>query len=240
MIPADSVLHVGQSDYVILAGEAGVWKITEVKTGEQYGARIEVLQGLKAGDRVIGSGAILLKPYVVRDIQGLGKRRSRSCRGGKSPGECRPMIPALMRLALSQRWLVLTLAGLLVALGVWAFQHQQIDAYPDISGADGAGHHHLSRPGAGGGRAPGDDPARDRHAERSPRGEDPLADHLRPVDRAGEVRGGRGELLGPAAGQGEARRGHLARRGEARPRRRWRPPTARSIATNWFPTARTT
>ena len=23
---------------------------------------------------------------------------------------------------------------MLVALGVWAFQHQQIDAYPDISG----------------------------------------------------------------------------------------------------------
>jgi len=44
------------------------------------------------------------------------------------------MIPALMRLALSQRWLVLMLAGLLVALGVWAFQRQQIDAYPDISG----------------------------------------------------------------------------------------------------------
>ena len=44
------------------------------------------------------------------------------------------MIPALIRLALSQRWLVLMLAGMLVALGVWAFQHQQIDAYPDISG----------------------------------------------------------------------------------------------------------
>ena len=44
------------------------------------------------------------------------------------------MIPALIRLALGQRWLVLTLAGMLVALGVWAFQHQQIDAYPDISG----------------------------------------------------------------------------------------------------------
>ena len=73
MIPADGVLHVGQSDYVILAGEAGVWKITEVKTGEQYGNRIEVLHGLKAGDRVVGSGAILLKPYVVRDIQGVGK-----------------------------------------------------------------------------------------------------------------------------------------------------------------------
>ncbi len=44
------------------------------------------------------------------------------------------MIPTLIRLALSQRWLVLMLAGGLVALGVWAFQHQQIDAYPDISG----------------------------------------------------------------------------------------------------------
>jgi heavy metal efflux system protein len=44
------------------------------------------------------------------------------------------MIPTLMRLALSQRWLVLMLAGTLAALGVWAFQHQQIDAYPDISG----------------------------------------------------------------------------------------------------------
>jgi cobalt-zinc-cadmium resistance protein CzcA len=44
------------------------------------------------------------------------------------------MIPTLIRLALSQRWLVLMLAGGLVALGVWAFQNQQIDAYPDISG----------------------------------------------------------------------------------------------------------
>ncbi len=49
-------------------------------------------------------------------------------------GSARPMIPTLIRLALSQRWLVLMLAGMLVALGVWAFQHQQIDAYPDISG----------------------------------------------------------------------------------------------------------
>ena len=55
-------------------------------------------------------------------------------RGDRSRGERRPMIPTLIRLALSQRWLVLMVAGMLVALGVWAFQHQQIDAYPDISG----------------------------------------------------------------------------------------------------------
>jgi cobalt-zinc-cadmium resistance protein CzcA len=44
------------------------------------------------------------------------------------------MIPTLIHLALRHRWLVLAVAGLLVGLGVWAFQHQQIDAYPDISG----------------------------------------------------------------------------------------------------------
>ena len=44
------------------------------------------------------------------------------------------MLPALITLALRHRWLVLVLAGLVSALGVWSFLHQRIDAYPDISG----------------------------------------------------------------------------------------------------------
>jgi cobalt-zinc-cadmium resistance protein CzcA len=44
------------------------------------------------------------------------------------------MIPALIRAALRHRWLVLAAAVFLAGLGVWAFQRQQIDAYPDISG----------------------------------------------------------------------------------------------------------
>ena len=44
------------------------------------------------------------------------------------------MIPALIHLALRHRWVILSLAVLIAGLGVWAFQHQQIDAYPDISG----------------------------------------------------------------------------------------------------------
>src|SRR5712692_3425187 len=43
------------------------------------------------------------------------------------------MIPALIRTALRFRLAVLVIAILVVGLGVWAFQHQQIDAYPDIS-----------------------------------------------------------------------------------------------------------
>jgi multidrug efflux pump subunit AcrA (membrane-fusion protein) len=46
-----------------------VWKVTRVKTGEQVGSFLEILSGLDPGDRVIGAGAILLKPYVVADVQ---------------------------------------------------------------------------------------------------------------------------------------------------------------------------
>ncbi len=127
------------------------------------------------------------------------------------------MIPTLIRLALSQRWLVLMLAGMLVALGVGAFQQQQIDAYPDISGQ--MVQIITTYPGrARGSGTTGDDPPGNRHAERAPRGKNPLADDLRAVDRGGALRGGRGELLGPAARQGETRRGHAARRRETGPR----------------------
>jgi cobalt-zinc-cadmium resistance protein CzcA len=44
------------------------------------------------------------------------------------------MIPALIHLALRHRWVILAMAAMIAGLGVWAFQHQQIDAYPDISG----------------------------------------------------------------------------------------------------------
>jgi heavy metal efflux system protein len=43
------------------------------------------------------------------------------------------MIPALLRAAVRHRWVVLALTIFIAGLGVWAFQHQQIDAYPDIS-----------------------------------------------------------------------------------------------------------
>lgn len=69
LLPADGVLHVGRSDYVLVETEPGVWRVTEVKIGEQDGTRVEILDGLQGGERVIGSGAILLKPLVVQAVQ---------------------------------------------------------------------------------------------------------------------------------------------------------------------------
>ncbi len=144
------------------------------------------------------------------------------------------MIPALIRMALSQRWLVLALAGALVALGVWAFQNQQIDAYPDISGQ--MVEVITTYPGrAGGSGAAGDDPHRDRHAHRAAGRQDPLADDLRAFDRGRALLRRRGELLGPAA---RCRNNSATRRSRqtcSPTWRRWPPPTARSSATSWSP-----
>jgi len=70
LLPPDSVLHIGRSDYVLVEAGSGVWQVTEVKVGEQDGTRVEILDGLQGGERVIGNGAILLKPVVVQALQG--------------------------------------------------------------------------------------------------------------------------------------------------------------------------
>jgi hypothetical protein len=69
LIPADGVLHIDERDYALIAAEPGTWQIGEVQIGELHGTDVEVLSGLKAGDRVLGQGAILLKPVIVRCLQ---------------------------------------------------------------------------------------------------------------------------------------------------------------------------
>jgi hypothetical protein len=69
LMPADGVLHVGDKDFALVSAEPATWQITEVQTGELRGRNVEILAGLKTGERVLGSGAILLKPVVVQAVQ---------------------------------------------------------------------------------------------------------------------------------------------------------------------------
>jgi hypothetical protein len=70
LAPAEGILHVGHSDYAMVHGDQeGIWRIAEVQVGEPHGGQVEILKGLANGDRVIGKGAILLKPVVVRSLQ---------------------------------------------------------------------------------------------------------------------------------------------------------------------------
>jgi membrane fusion protein, heavy metal efflux system len=71
LIPADGVLHVGDSDYILVGEEPNVWRIAEAQIGTLHGTRVELLSGAKADARVLGKGAILLKPVVALSLQAL-------------------------------------------------------------------------------------------------------------------------------------------------------------------------
>jgi len=68
LISPDAVLHIGRADYVLVRADPDSWRVTEVHVGEASGANIEVLSGLAAGDELIESGAIILKPLVVEAL----------------------------------------------------------------------------------------------------------------------------------------------------------------------------
>lgn len=70
LIPTDAILHVGRSDYVLVAEEPGQWRATEVKIGEVHGDRVEILDRALEGRRVLTKGAILLKPPLVLSLNG--------------------------------------------------------------------------------------------------------------------------------------------------------------------------
>lgn len=69
LVPTDSVLHSGNADYVLIEADTGMWRITQVSVGENVNDRVEILKGLGGGERIIGNGAILLKPMLVEALQ---------------------------------------------------------------------------------------------------------------------------------------------------------------------------
>lgn len=70
---ADAILHIGRADYCLIqpsgTDEKEPWHIVEVEVGEPHAGYVEIIKGVTKGDRVIGKGAILLKPVVVRALQ---------------------------------------------------------------------------------------------------------------------------------------------------------------------------
>ncbi len=69
-IPAEAVIHYGTADYVFVRNSPGAWRVQEVELGDAHGGDVEVRGGISNGEQVIGSGAILLKPFLVRSIEG--------------------------------------------------------------------------------------------------------------------------------------------------------------------------
>ncbi len=69
-VPVEALLHEGEADYVLVCSGKNSYRATAVDIGEEVGqAKVEILKGVSAGDQILSSGAILLKPYVVEALE---------------------------------------------------------------------------------------------------------------------------------------------------------------------------
>jgi len=69
-VPMDAVLHEGEADYVLVAAADNSYRAAAVEVGDPVAdTRIEVLKGLQPGAKILSSGVILLKPYVVQSLE---------------------------------------------------------------------------------------------------------------------------------------------------------------------------
>ncbi len=59
-VPADTVLRTGRGDFVIVAESDNHFRPTPVRLGAESGDRIEVLEGLDAGQSVVANGQFML------------------------------------------------------------------------------------------------------------------------------------------------------------------------------------
>lgn len=90
VMPADGVLHIGDHDFVLVGANEERWQIYQVEVGELLKNPFDILPGdlvrnnieilagyslenpqrtLQKDERVIGKGAILLQPVVIRALQ---------------------------------------------------------------------------------------------------------------------------------------------------------------------------
>ncbi|MCU1736013.1 MULTISPECIES: efflux RND transporter periplasmic adaptor subunit [unclassified Pseudomonas] len=69
LVPSEAVIRTGKRTLVMLAGDQGRYKPLEVRIGRESAGRIEVLDGLSEGQKVVTSGQFLLDSEA--SLQGI-------------------------------------------------------------------------------------------------------------------------------------------------------------------------
>ena len=59
-VPVDAVVDSGLKKTVFVERSAGVFEPRQVETGWRFGGRVQIVEGLAAGDRVVVAGTFLL------------------------------------------------------------------------------------------------------------------------------------------------------------------------------------
>jgi RND family efflux transporter MFP subunit len=73
-VPADAVLDSGVKKTVFVDAGNGYLEPRQVETGERMGDRVEIVRGLKAGERIVTSGTFLIdsESQMKAAAQGMG------------------------------------------------------------------------------------------------------------------------------------------------------------------------
>jgi membrane fusion protein, copper/silver efflux system len=59
-VPLDAVIDSGREQRVFVESDSGVFQPRRVQTGRRFGDRVEIVQGLAEGERVVGAGTFLV------------------------------------------------------------------------------------------------------------------------------------------------------------------------------------
>jgi membrane fusion protein, heavy metal efflux system len=66
-LPEEAVIIDGSANYVFVQPAPGKFKRTDIKTGRALGKKVEILEGLRAGDPVVTKGAFTLKSELKKE-----------------------------------------------------------------------------------------------------------------------------------------------------------------------------
>ncbi len=72
-VPAEALQHVGDAWHVFVPAGDGRFVLREVRRGRDLGDEVEILGGVRAGDRVVVSGAFLLKAEAEKASGAMGE-----------------------------------------------------------------------------------------------------------------------------------------------------------------------
>ena len=141
-VPSEAVLNSGERKTVFVDRGNGYLEPREVEIGERIGDRLEILKGLKPGERIVISGNFLIDSEsqlkaaaggMAGSMAGPEQSGAQAAppRGARMPKPA--MINRIIEFAGHNKFLVFILVGFAVVAGIWSMFNVPLDAIPDLS-----------------------------------------------------------------------------------------------------------
>ena len=145
-VPIDALLDSGLRKTVFVDRGNGLFEPRQVETGWRFGDRVEIVKGLKPGERIVVSGNFLLDSESrmrteVPKAAAAGQTASPSPEpSGKAGRRDTGMINRIVDFSVNNKFIVLALVAAACLAGWLSMKHVALDAIPDYERYPG---HHL-------------------------------------------------------------------------------------------------